>query len=64
MIDAGGKAIYPGFIDAHSHFYGLSLLSRYADLSDAASFDMVLDILRQQQENPGKLDYRPWLGSE
>src|SRR5688500_14234990 len=26
-IDAGGKAVYPGFIDAHCHFlrYGLSL---------------------------------------
>lgn len=22
-IDAGGKFIYPGFIDAHCHFYGL-----------------------------------------
>ena len=26
-IDAGGKALYPGFIDAHAHFvgYGRSL---------------------------------------
>jgi len=25
LLDAEGKAIYPGFIDAHSHFYGFSL---------------------------------------
>ncbi|MFH1119733.1 MAG: amidohydrolase family protein [Bacteroidota bacterium] len=50
VIDADGKAIYPGFIDAHSHFYGYALLSRYADLSGASSFDMVLEILKQHQE--------------
>src|SRR5258708_2271252 len=29
MVDAGGKAVYPGFIDAHAHFisYGQSLFS-------------------------------------
>src|SRR6478736_1479123 len=28
-VDAGGKAVYPGFIDAHAHFisYGQSLFS-------------------------------------
>src|SRR5689334_13178522 len=27
VVDAGGKPVYPGFVDAHSHFYayGLSL---------------------------------------
>ncbi|KAF0198536.1 MAG: putative TIM-barrel fold metal-dependent hydrolase [Bacteroidetes bacterium] len=50
VIDAGGKAIYPGFVDAHSHFYGFSLLSRYADLSEATSFERVLEILQEQQE--------------
>jgi predicted amidohydrolase YtcJ len=24
VLDAGGKAVYPGFIDAHSHFVGYS----------------------------------------
>ncbi len=57
LLDAEGKAIYPGFIDAHSHFYGLSLLSRYSDLSAATSFEQVLDILsKQQKEKP-----REWI---
>ena len=51
LLDAEGKAIYPGFIDAHSHFYGFSLLSRYADLSEANSFDQVLEILIKHNEN-------------
>jgi predicted amidohydrolase YtcJ len=25
VIDAGGKAVYPGFIDAHAHFYEYGL---------------------------------------
>lgn len=45
VFDAGGKAIYPGFIDAHCHFYGYSLIKQYADLSYASSFQQVLDIL-------------------
>ena len=56
-LDAEGKAIYPGFIDAHCHFYGLSLLSRYSDLSPATSFEQVLKILlKQQNEKP-----REWI---
>jgi len=50
VLDVKGKAIYPGFIDAHCHFYGLALNSRYADLSGATSFGQVLDILTKQQE--------------
>src|SRR5258708_40335561 len=38
-VDAMGKAVYPGFIDAHAHFvgYGQSLFS--ADLFGSASFE-------------------------
>jgi predicted amidohydrolase YtcJ len=41
-IDAGGKAVYPGFIDAHCHFlrYGLSL--QHADLTGASSFGEII----------------------
>src|SRR5215471_17893829 len=37
MVDAGGKPVYPGFIDAHAHFigYGQSLFT--ADLYGATS---------------------------
>lgn len=51
LLDAGGKAIYPGFIDPHSHFYGLALLARYADLSEAHSFDDILEILSERQKS-------------
>ncbi len=42
-LDAGGKVIYPGFIDAHAHFiqYGESLFS--VDLIDCKSFDEVIE---------------------
>jgi len=46
-LDAGGKTIYPGFIDAHAHFisYGQSLFS--VDLYDAKSFDEVINRVQQ-----------------
>ena len=44
-IDAAGGYIYPGFTDAHAHFTGFALGLRYADLTQASSFDDVLQIL-------------------
>ena len=47
IYDAGGKAVYPGFIDGHCHFYGFGEnLYRYADLSGAQSFDEVITRLK------------------
>lgn len=45
-IDAQGKAVYPGFIDAHAHFvgYGQSLFT--ADLFNTQSFDEALGRLK------------------
>ena len=50
VVDAGGKAIYPGFIDAHSHFsgYGLNLLTM-ADLTVAVSCGNMLELVRKHQ---------------
>jgi len=47
MVDAGGKAVYPGFIDAHAHFisYGQSLFS--VDLYDSKSFDEVIERVKK-----------------
>lgn len=45
-INASGATVYPGFTDAHSHFTGFALGLRYADLTQAHSFDEVLDILQ------------------
>jgi predicted amidohydrolase YtcJ len=45
-IDAHGKFIYPGFIDAHAHFYRYSLGLQTANLVGTSSWD---DILNQIQ---------------
>jgi len=52
VIDIDGKPVYPGFIDAHCHFfgYGLGLLQR-ADLTSTGSFDEILEIVRKHHEN-------------
>lgn len=47
VIDAKGKFIYPGFIDAHAHFYGYALGLHYVDLSIADSEAQILEILQQ-----------------
>jgi predicted amidohydrolase YtcJ len=45
-VNLQGAAVYPGFTDAHSHFTGFALGLRYADLTQAHSFDEVLAILQ------------------
>ncbi|WP_289045108.1 amidohydrolase [uncultured Olleya sp.] len=42
IIDANGKTIVPGFIDAHCHFYGLGLNQLNVDLRGTTSFDDVM----------------------
>jgi predicted amidohydrolase YtcJ len=52
-LDAGGKFIYPGFYDAHCHFYRYSLGLSYADLVGTASWEAVLQKLQQhRQQHP------------
>lgn len=43
VIDAGGKAVYPGFIDAHAHFYEYGLGLQDVKLVGTKSWDAVLD---------------------
>jgi predicted amidohydrolase YtcJ len=43
MIDAGGKAVYPGFIDAHCHFYSYGKTRTEADLIGCRSFKEMVD---------------------
>ncbi len=45
-INAKGAFVYPGFTDAHSHFTGFAQGLRYADLTQAHSFDEVIAILQ------------------
>ncbi|WP_250433989.1 amidohydrolase [Hanstruepera flava] len=55
IIDANGKAVFPGFIDAHCHFYGLGLNLQKVDLIGTTSFDdvmkRVIDYQNQRQAN-------------
>lgn len=51
IIDAGGKTVYPGFIDGHCHYYGYGLgLIQHADLTGTASFDEIIQILQNFHE--------------
>lgn len=51
VVDAGGRPLFPGFIDGHCHFWGYSLgMKQYADLRGARSFDDVLQIIRNHHE--------------
>jgi predicted amidohydrolase YtcJ len=50
MLDAGGKAVFPGFIDAHCHFYGYGTNLMRIDLKDTQSFEEVIERVQQQKD--------------
>ncbi len=62
MLDAQGKAVYPGFIDGHAHFYGYGQGLQQADLVGTKSWEEILEKLKQfGQENPeGWIIGRGW----
>src|SRR5688572_2094782 len=41
-IDAGGKTVFPGFIDAHCHFYNYGQSLQRIDLVGTKSFEEVV----------------------
>ena len=45
-IDAHGKSVYPGFIDAHAHFFEYGQNLQMADLRDTKSWQEVIDRLK------------------
>lgn len=47
LKDAGNKFIYPGFIDAHAHFYGYGESLQHADLSGTKSWDEVIQRVKR-----------------
>ncbi len=49
-IDAEGKFIYPGLIDAHAHFFEYGLDLQKADLIGTASWDEVIEKLKAYAE--------------
>ena len=55
IIDAKGNYVYPGFIDAHSHFFGYAISLRELDLAGIRSFREILDLLIDRKDSyPGK----------
>lgn len=51
-IDAEGKAVFPGLIDAHAHFYGMGLQQQKVELTGTKSFEEVVQrIVDFQKEN-------------
>ncbi|MFD0939238.1 amidohydrolase [Pedobacter boryungensis] len=61
-IDAHGKAIYPGFIDAHAHFFGYGESLQSADLTGTTSWEDVLKRLTEfaKTHPDGWLTGRGW----
>lgn len=53
-VDAQGHYIYPGFNDAHCHFYGYGVnLMQYADLRGTESTDEIYAILKEHHNKFG-----------
>ncbi len=53
LVDADGRTITPGLIDAHCHFFGLGLKQQTVDLVGTKSFEEVLERVQAfQSENP------------
>jgi predicted amidohydrolase YtcJ len=73
VVDLGGKTVLPGLIDAHAHFASLGSyeLGR-VDLSDARSFDEVVEMIAARAKRAdegdwiigGRWDHERWPGRE
>lgn len=62
LIDADGRTILPGLIDAHCHFYGLGMQQQRVDLVGTVSFDEVMKrvIDFQKKKNASFIIGRGW----
>ena len=62
VIDAGGRPVYPGLIDAHAHFYGLGMQMQAVDLTGTKSFKEVVNRITafQKQKNVDFIVGRGW----
>ncbi len=66
-LDAEGKPIYPGFIDAHAHFYNYGATLQTANLVGTKSWEEILDKLvvfsskNTQNTEGGKTTTQDWL---
>ncbi len=62
VLDAEGKTIVPGLIDAHCHFYGLGMNQQVVNLRGTKSYQEVLDkVSAFQKEKPSNfIQGRGW----
>lgn len=58
VVDLGGKTMFPGFIDGHSHFVGLANSLAQCDLSEATSFADIVHkmkaFMKENEVQPGE----------
>lgn len=61
-IDLEGKAVYPGFIDAHAHFYGYGMGLQECDLAETKSWEEIIDKIKKftDENKEGWLIGRGW----
>jgi predicted amidohydrolase YtcJ len=61
-VDALGKAVVPGFIDAHAHFYLYGLQLQTVDLTGTTSFEEVVEriVKFQEEKNTDFITGRGW----
>lgn len=57
VVNAENKPVYPGFIDAHAHFYGYGQSLQTADLTNTKSWDEIV----QRAEQFAKKNSFPWI---
>lgn len=55
ILDLEGRPVYPGFIDAHCHFFGLGMNQQQADLLGTTSYEEMLERLQSfVKDNPNE----------
>lgn len=50
FVNLNGKFVYPGFIDAHCHFYGYGVDLKKISLTGTTSFENILDTLKKYRD--------------
>jgi predicted amidohydrolase YtcJ len=54
QVDLAGKFVYPGWIDAHCHFFGYGMNLNAVDVAGTGSVEEIIAILKEfQQQHPG-----------